>query len=144
MKEKEIIEQKNAKLSETLLKEQCSFKPEIGEFNRKLAETGENHQEFIQRLVTSKEMTEQQTDDLRQEIRFYQEVFDPKHGQNMFQPKISHYGNHANIDRKMQGYNDVFEALHKEARILKDKKQNLRKINKAHKLQISEQYRESK
>ena len=142
MKEKEGIDHRTAKLREKLLKEQCSFKPEIGEFNRRLAETGETQEEFLQRLTTSKEMTEQQISELREEIRFYQEVYDPKVGQHLFQPKISQYGNLANLDRKMQGYNSVFDALHEEARILKDKKQNLEKVSKSQKSLISEQYRE--
>jgi hypothetical protein len=139
-----VIEQKNNKLRDRSHKETCSFKPEIGEFNRQLAEIGESQQEFLQRLTISKEVSEQQINEMRQQQKFYQEEYDPKDGQQMFQPKISQYENMVNNDRKMQGYNDVFEALHEEARILKDKKQNLKKVSKAQKLQISEQYRESK
>ena len=144
MKEKQTFEKKKAKLRARSLKEKCTFKPDIGEFNRQLAETGESEQEFLHRMTHSKAVTEQEIENLRQEVKFYQEMYDAKNQQEMFKPKISQYEGSEVHDRKMQGYRNVFEALHEEARILKEKKQNLKNAEKIYKQQVSSQYRESK
>lgn len=41
--------------------------PEIGDFNRMLAEKGETLQEFLDRMTTSKAITEQEIEMMRQE-----------------------------------------------------------------------------
>lgn len=143
MNEKQVIEKKKSKLRARSLKEKCTFKPDIGEFNRQLAETGESEEEFLNRMTHSNAATEQEIENMRQEIKFFQEMYDAKSQQELYKPKISHYEGMENHDRKMQGYKNVFEALHEEARILKEKKQNLKAATKVHKKQISEQYRES-
>ena len=144
LKEKEVIEQRKSKLRKKSLKKECSFKPDIGEFNRQLAQLDENQDEFLQRITNSKQATEEKINEKRQEIRYYEEIYDEKNNQELFKPKISEYGNPLNHDRKIQGYKNVYEALHEEARILKNKKQNLKKSSKEQNKFASEQYKKSK
>ena len=62
----------------------------------------------------------------RNEIKYHEENYDSKTGQKLYVPKISKNKNVKCIDRELQGYESVFEALHHEAKILKDKSKNLK------------------
>ena len=108
-----------------------------------MAHKNENNNEFFNRISYSKNQTEKEVEEKRQEIKYYEEVFDVKNNQEFFNPKITQYENAQNIDRKAQGYKNVYEALHEEARILKDKKQNLKKIKKQQNKLVEEQYRQN-
>lgn len=89
-------------------------------------------------------MTEEEVEKKRQEIKFFQEQYDQANNQEFFKPKISQYETQYNTDRKLQGYKSVFEALHHEAKILNDKKQNLKDNYQKQTKLISQQYIESK
>ena len=124
-REGEILEEKKNKLRAKSLKSECSFKPDIGEFNRQLASKEESEEQFILRMTNSKKISEEAFESKRQEIKFFEEFYDKNNDQEMFKPKISSYENIKNLDRKSQGYGTVFDALHQEARILREKKENL-------------------
>ncbi|CAI2385688.1 unnamed protein product [Moneuplotes crassus] len=143
-REKEVLEQKREILREKSLSKECSFKPEIGELNRKLALNKENTQQFLKRLTTSKSMTEKNIEEKREEIRYLQEVYDADNNQQFFHPKISQYEKLEELDRKNKGYENIHEALYKEAKIFKDKKKNLKKSYKKQEKLESQNYRVQK
>lgn len=98
----------------------------------------------MKRLTTSKSVTEKNIEEKREEIRYLQEVYDADNNQQFFQPKISHYEKLEDQDRKNKGYENIHEALYKEAKIFKDKRKNLKKSYKRQEKQESQNYRMEK
>ena len=66
-REGEILNQKKKALRVRSQSKECPFQPEIGEFNRMLAEKGETLQEFLDRMTTSRLVSEQEIEMMRQE-----------------------------------------------------------------------------
>lgn len=143
-REGEILEEKKNKLRAKSLKTECSFKPDIGEFNRQLASNQESEEQFLARMAYSKKISEEAFESKRQQIKFFEEFYDKNNDQELFKPKISNYENIKNLDRKSQGYRSVFDALHQEARILKEKKHNLAKSCEKAEEQAHIQYLQNK
>jgi hypothetical protein len=154
--EGEILNQKKEALREKSQFKECPFQPEIGDFNRMLAEKGETMQEFLDRMTTSKLATEQEIEMKRQE-QLLKEMTYEANGKilgkiynqflnnfllEMFHPWTNDYENNENLDRKLQGYKSVFDALYQESRILKEKKENLKKKTEQQNELLMNQYRE--
>ena len=141
-KEKARIDKEKAKIRSKSHKEEWPFKPEIGELNRKVGYKDETYDMFLNRMTTSRKITEEALESERAKQRFFKEQCDLNTGQNLFVPKISNYEDSDKLNRRSQGYESVYHALYDEARILKDKKDNLRKIMKKHEEDLSRQYKE--
>lgn len=137
-----IFEENKKKIRSKSLKEQCPFKPDIGEFNRQLANTGESRKEFLNRMINSKKVQMEAFEEKCNQMKFIQENYDSKSGQPLYVPKIGEYDNYSHLDRKLQGYKSVFDALHEEARILKDKKKHLLKNKHKENQQKTQEYKE--
>lgn len=96
---------------------------------------------FLQRMTNSKKITWETIETEREKLRYFEEQCDSKTGQHLFVPKISEYEDSDKFDRKAQGYQSVFDALHDEARILKDKRKNLKKSMKQQQEDFSKHYK---
>lgn len=97
---------------------------------------------FLQRLMNSKRATQEEIENERQKLRYFEEQIDSQTGQHLFVPKISEYEDSDKFNRRAQGYDSVFDALFDEARILKDKKKNLKKNMKQQQQVVTKQYKQ--
>jgi hypothetical protein len=70
------LESKKETLRAKSLSKQCSFQPEIGPLNRELGEKYETPQQFLQRMLNSKVITQQEIEEKRQQLIIAQQKYE--------------------------------------------------------------------